>query len=256
MSFERTRYDPCAHAELIERSGAPGNYRLHAPDVPPACGGAVVGDERARLQAYGRPLCGQGATIDAESALRNIDRPLSSCATDGRVPDDFPGVVALAEGCGYAVSEEAGPRPAGRECFVPAEDTRLSNPPSTLRATGWNRWHPTCRDPTESSARARMEPSVGMMVSSQTVIKDNHVACDINPFLDDSPLLPPRGPDVDAFRPADGLGVWSLDQAPVPEAWKHDLDLVQSVPAGVTTDDVLGIVRNGDPVRDAEGRFH
>ncbi len=29
------------------------------------------------------------------------------------------------------------------------EDTRLSNPPSTLRGTGWNRWKWLCQDPQE-----------------------------------------------------------------------------------------------------------
>ena len=29
------------------------------------------------------------------------------------------------------------------------EDTRLSNPPNTLRGTGWNRWEWLCQDPQE-----------------------------------------------------------------------------------------------------------
>lgn len=249
MSFERSSYDPCAYTEILERSGAPGAYRLHAPDAPPACDGAVVGDEYARLQAYGRPLCAQGANIDAESALRNIDRPASTCAAKGHTPGTFADVTALVD-CGYSEKETT------RACFTPTEDTRLSNPPSTLRATGWNRWHPTCRDPTIPAARARMEPAGGMFVSSQQVLKDNHVACDINPFLDDAPLRPPRGPDVDNFAPEDGLGHWSLQSAAgIPERWKNDLGVVQTVPAGVTTDDVLGIVRNADPVRESAGRF-
>ena len=69
-------------------------------------------------------------------------------------------------------------------CFEPVEDTRLSNPPCTLRGTGINRWEWLCRNPQE-----RVFVPFDFNISDKTLAKDNHRPCVPNP-LDQTLVLP------------------------------------------------------------------
>ena len=51
------------------------------------------------------------------------------------------------------------------------EDTRLSNPPCTLRGTGWNRWEWLCQDPQEE-----LRP-FDFNISNRIAAKDAHRPC-------------------------------------------------------------------------------
>lgn len=74
-------------------------------------------------------------------------------------------------------------------CSFDTEDTRLSNPPSTLRGTGINRFNPLCFDPQDQI----FFPG-DYQVSSRLVFRDNHRPC--IPSLDviSRPPLPPAKP--------------------------------------------------------------
>jgi hypothetical protein len=52
---------------------------------------------------------------------------------------------------------------------IHAEDTRLTNPPVTLRGTGWNRFETLCRDP-QATAIVPFE----FNIANRIVAKDNH----------------------------------------------------------------------------------
>ena len=73
-------------------------------------------------------------------------------------------------------------KPGGREgddslidyptCHFDVEDTRLNNPPNTLRGTGWNRFQPLCLDPQEQV----IFPGE-YQIPTRLVVKDNHRPC-------------------------------------------------------------------------------
>ena len=72
-----------------------------------------------------------------------------------------------------------------KDCFVAAEDTRLTNPSCNLRGTGWNRWeHLLCGNPQE-----RVEIPFNWNISNRIQAKDNHRPCIPSP-LDPTPALP------------------------------------------------------------------
>ena len=74
-------------------------------------------------------------------------------------------------------------------CSFSTEDTRLSNPPSTLRSTGINRFQPLCFNPQE-----KIFFPGDYHISSRLVFRDNHRPC--IPSLDviSKPPLPPPKP--------------------------------------------------------------
>ena len=58
------------------------------------------------------------------------------------------------------------------DCHFPVENTRLSNPPSTLRGTGWNRFDPLCLDPQDQI----FFPGE-YQIPTRTVFRDNFRPC-------------------------------------------------------------------------------
>ena len=54
------------------------------------------------------------------------------------------------------------------DCFTSSEDTRLSNPPSTLRGTGINRWEWLCKNP-----QTDIEEPFDYQISSRILSKIN-----------------------------------------------------------------------------------
>ena len=72
-----------------------------------------------------------------------------------------------------------------KDCdFLSPEDTKMSNPPCTLRGTGWNRWEWLCEDPQKNSL---IPFETG--INNRIVVKDNHRPCIPTP-LDLSDTLP------------------------------------------------------------------
>jgi hypothetical protein len=69
--------------------------------------------------------------------------------------------------------------------MVPREDTRLSNPPCTLKETGINRWEWICYDPQDKA----IEDFDRIPVNYRMVAKDNHVPCIEKP-MDQSVFFP------------------------------------------------------------------
>ena len=74
-----------------------------------------------------------------------------------------------------------------RDCFIPAEHSRISNPSCNLRGTGWNRWEWLCKNPQE-----RIEIPFDFNISNRILSKDNHRPCIPNP-IDHEPLMPKGG---------------------------------------------------------------
>lgn len=172
--------DPCAYAEKLRRTTGPGMYALTRPgnDVGgPACGRDVPADPYLRYQAWGPGACPPGRSVDDGSELEGLNYKLSRCSGDAYLPGKYPRKGA----CGAAGAA------AARACMAPTEDTRLSNPPCTLRATGINRWEWLCWNP-QDRALVPFEWNT----SYRTVVKDNFVPCLPVP-LDQTAALPHAG---------------------------------------------------------------
>jgi hypothetical protein len=127
-----------------------------------------------RYQHWGAGACAPGSTVDDGSELLGLPYKLSKCSADSYMPGSYQKKPVC------NVPGKSTPR----SCMTPTEDTRLSNPPCTLKSTGWNRWEWLCFNP-QDKALIPFEWNV----NSSIVMKDNHVPCMEQP-LEQSGFLP------------------------------------------------------------------
>lgn len=208
------RYDTDAYEHALRESAAPGAYRLGAAQGAAHCEACIAPDARVARGGSGAvALCKGRAVVDVESDLRNITRPLSrspAClhrlGEGGCDPDP-----STARACGGGQGTRA----------LRVEDTRLSNPPCTLRGTGWNRWEWLCQDP-QSTALLPFD----VPIDTSILMKDNHRPHLPAP-LDPGAALPPRVREP----PEAGAPVWMprelrlpADQMPTPH-WRTCAEL-------------------------------
>ena len=128
-AFTRSRYDVCKMVENNAITTGPSRYTL---GVPNAYGNAVfVPNPTIRMQLWGASHDMSSTKTDVESDLLNLSRP------NGRVP------------CGQYQAGQDSRRTltAMPEREFPQVDSRLVDPPCTLRGSGWNRWSWLCEDP-------------------------------------------------------------------------------------------------------------
>ncbi len=157
----RLIYDGCSYTEKLKRSIGPGLYHINTPyNDCTDCKKEIPVDPAIRFQQYGHNTCSMKTAITDSSELEGLNYKLSKCNADQYKPNSY-----VAKGaCNINMSNS-------RNCYTPREDTRLSNPPSTLRATGINRWQWLCEDP-QSKA---LEDFDRVPVNYRMVAKDNHV---------------------------------------------------------------------------------
>lgn len=176
MASTGPKHDPCSYDEKLRRSVGPGMYMLTTPANDEAtCSRDVPADPFLRYQAWGPNACPPGKAVEDGSELLGLNYKISQCSSDSYLPGRYPSKGACA----------APGRADPRACMAPTESTRLSNPPCTLRATGWNRWEWLCWDPQE-----RAIVPFEWNVSYRTVVKDNHRPCVPVP-MDQAATLPP-----------------------------------------------------------------
>jgi hypothetical protein len=157
MAFSGAAYDDCNYRQSLSESEAPGRYALMRP-------------------RFEEP-CTHSRRADASSELMGLPRALGRCDENRFVP----GADSYDLHCKPPVQLSA-PSPV-----MLVEDTRVSNPPWTLRGTGINRWTPLCEDP---QARHQVEP-FRVPSDERRLAKDGHKACRTQP-MDASSILPPR----------------------------------------------------------------
>lgn len=176
-------------------------YMLASPanDCGLQCNRDIPADPHMRYQAWGPGTCPPGSAVDDGSELLGLRYKASKCSADAY----SPGKYAAKGTC--SVKGNTDPR----ACTAPTEPTRLSNPPCTLRSTGWNRWEWLCFDPQE-----RALVPFEWNVSYRTVVKDNHAPILEQP-IDQSEFIPAAGklPSVHrtntnqvAWQPVQGCG--------------------------------------------------
>ena len=174
MSSSRLKFDDCTYKHILRESVAPGDYAVSMPRVD--CQNCYFPSPDVRIDHYGAGTCKE--LIDVDSELMGITRRATSCPMGKYLPK--PG-----EFCEMKL---------GKDCMgMTAEETRLSNPPCTLRGTGWNRWEWLCQDPQD-----KVLIPFDYMVNNRLLAKDNHRPCVQDP-QDQRRSLPP--PSNDSFEP-------------------------------------------------------
>ena len=220
MAQSSLRQDSCSYMEQLRRSTGPGMYQLTTPanDCGP-CGRDVPVDPYLRWQSWGPGFCQPGETVDVGSELRGLPYQNSKCSADQYLPGKSRLVDAAAAPC---LAKSRGQNSDGpRACLAPTEDTRLSNPPCTLRGTGWNRWEWLCENP-QDRAMIPFEWNT----SYRLVAKDNHQPC-IPKFIDDSMFQPsptvsePSGltGSIHSWKAPEGIGA-SAPGTPYMPTWQ------------------------------------
>lgn len=174
MSFSRLNYDDCTYTHILRESVAPGDYSISTPRVD--CGNCYFPSPDVRIDHYGAGKCKE--LIDVDSELMGITRKGTNCPTGKYLPKPN-------EFCEMKL---------GKDCMgMTAEETRLSNPPCTLRGTGWNRWEWLCQDPQD-----KVLIPFDYMINNRLLSKDNHRPCVQDP-IDQRGSLPPKANNM--FNP-------------------------------------------------------
>ena len=182
MSFERLPYDTCAYEQVLAETVGPGIYQLTTP--PNSCQPCHPTDVRIRLQGQGASISRNNHLIDVDSDLMGITRNLSNCPERKYMPGlNASELCGAMTGSGIPCQKSAkvcidhSKNPIKTDnCFSATTDTRLSNPPCTLRGTGWNRWEWLCRNPQD-----RVEIPYDYQIDTKLMSKDNHRPCVVVP---------------------------------------------------------------------------
>lgn len=165
MSFSQLSYDPCAYNKSLVESLGPGQYLVDAEARTKIKKDAFFTSPYVRLERSGVAECADRPLIDVDSELMGLTKPASRCR---EAPDAACGLTKLSD----------------TESGLDPEDTKISNPPCTLRGSGWNRWEWLPRDPQDKAILP-----FPTMVQNKLVVRDNHRPCVPTP-VDQGAALP------------------------------------------------------------------
>lgn len=198
MASVSLKQDPCSYEEKLARSIGPGMYMLGTPanDIS-ECSRAIPNDPSVRLQTWGPTNCMPGKSVDIGSELRGLNYKNTKCKAEQYDPSKPSSVAVVEKMCGRTQTDS-------RKCATPQESSRLSNPPCTLRSTGWNRWEWLCYDPQEKAT-----VPFDFLISNRINVKDNHVPCLLNPSEQTNELNAAGGDPLNTLSgwvPPAGLG--------------------------------------------------
>lgn len=175
MSFNNLKYDTCSYKQVLSESIGPCEYQLGTPFI--SCDDCFSKDPQLILQRNGVSVARNVPQVDVDSELMNITRKLSGCSSKEFIPK----FNAKGEIDNTIETKHF------NDCNIPTrENTRLSNPASTLRGTGWNRWEWLCENPQQ-----RAVVPFDLNINERLVTKDNHRALIPKP-IDQSVFLPPQ----------------------------------------------------------------
>lgn len=164
MSFSKLSYDNCAYEKSLTESMNVGHYMLNTPyndcknkncynENP-----SVINNNTGVAVSKHYPL------IDVNSELLGLNMKHSECPSKRKIDNS------------YAINNPLNTCSS----FVNAEDTLLSNPPCTLRGTGWNRFDFLHENP-QDKALMPFERNI----QNRLIVKDNHKPCLPNPINND-----------------------------------------------------------------------
>ncbi len=188
MSFNRLKYDKCETKEYNKSTLGPGQYQMQTPIM---CNLCLNDNPWIQNQKQGVSLNSHvdwrfySGPVDVESELLNLNQPSSRCPSNKYSPRCDPNGCSTGEPCGQGVSQHCSDstnplrnswnRPGDNNlvnfprCHFAVDDTRLNNPASNLRGTGWNRFDYLLMNPQEKVFFPGQNN-----VCTRTVMKDNH----------------------------------------------------------------------------------
>lgn len=157
MTLTSLNYDRCTYQHDLTQSVGPGQYWSQTP--MPHCRECFSNDPRLRQAKSGGAKCADRPLVDVDSELLGITRRASSCPFEKYIPGGGPHCRTTSK-----------PATCRDEVLV-SEDTRLSNPPCSLRgrSNGFNRWEWLCQNP-----QAKVEVPFDVKIDSRILAKDNH----------------------------------------------------------------------------------
>lgn len=173
MSFSQLSYDPCAYNKSLTESLGPGQYLVDAESRTKVNKEAFYTSPYVRLERSGVAECVDRPLIDVDSELMGIKKAASRCPGQ---PDAACALTKMSD-----VTSALDP-----------EDTKLSNPPCTLRGSGWNRWEWLERDPQDKAILP-----FPTNVQNKLVVRDNHRPC--VPTPQDQNAVLPSGYDDECY---------------------------------------------------------
>lgn len=166
MSFSRLSYDNCTYTHMLRESVGPGEYSIATPKVDCESCYFPTPDIRMTRRGVGKSK----DLVDIDSELIGITRKASNCPLNKFLP----------------VKEENQNINLGKDCMhLTTEETRISNPPCTLRGTGWNRWEWLCQNPQD-----KIFIPFDFNINERMIAKDNHRPIIQQP-IDQQGSLPP-----------------------------------------------------------------
>jgi hypothetical protein len=203
MSFNRLKYDMGATQKSVDESVAPGYYQIN---TPVNCGNCLQTNPRIMMQKTGvsindnTPRRFYAGPVDVESELFNLNRPISRDPNEAYQPvcpnckcqhQGQPCGAGGVPGCTQNGTSLNGKRCGDQNlidfpvCYLPTEDTRLSNPACNIRGMTINRFEPLCVDP-----QKQIFFPGSYQVQTRLVMKDNWRPCVPQPAVND--MLPPK----------------------------------------------------------------
>jgi len=198
MNFNRLNYDTCTYQHNLKQSVGVADYILGMPRVNcNACFNANPSAGNIDTQAT---VKSKDALVDIDSELMGLNRKASNCPTSAYIPD-----LSRPEELRYPTTPIADCR------AISVEETRLSNPPSTLREQGWNRWEVLLENP-----QARAEVPFRFNVNNRLIVKDNHRPYVPTP-VNQAHVLPPYN-QSDAMVTYDAAAACGQVQPSLPRA--------------------------------------
>jgi hypothetical protein len=170
MASASLRHESCSYSEQLKQSVGPGMYMLERPanDYEP-CARDIPADPHLRWQSWGPGFCEPGTTVDIGSELLGLNYKSTRCSSSQYSPyaPSAQNAASLAQSQCHA---NGNTHP--RACMAPTESTRLSNPPCTLKCTGWNRWEWLCYNPQDTAIMP-----FDAYINYRIIAKDNHKPC-------------------------------------------------------------------------------
>ena len=188
FSATRLNYDKGAYKHQLLQSVGPGRYFIETPTQE--CDACFPQDPRMALTKGSTAKCVDVPLIDIDSELQGISRMATKDPTKRFMPDGKRAPKDKGERRPLHECELRAP-PACRDYHVVSEDTRLSNPPCTLRGehNGFNRWEALCRNP-----QVHTERPFDTLVNNRLLVKDTHRPALPQP-IDQTSILPPHSRD-------------------------------------------------------------
>jgi len=188
MSFNRLKYDKCETDQYNRDTTGPGIYQNNTPIM---CNNCFNDNPRIINQMTGVSVSKDkdwrfySGPIDVESELFNLTRRNTKCSSVKYNPNldckvkyqgvpSGQGAIEQVDGKGIKSWQNCNDQNLHDfpNCFFPTEDTRLSNPPCTLRGTGINRFDPLFLNPQD-----QVTFPGNYHVPTRTLFKDNHRPC-------------------------------------------------------------------------------